>query len=101
MKPFFQLMPMPLRRRPVTKETVQESPSGLLKLSWISTCVLPGDSTASEPRIPGQHGGVVQFVPVIVPSTNVDWAIEPGKMPKIGAGTPVRTWRYRSSYRIP
>ena len=47
------------------------------------------------------NASTVQFVPVSVPSTNVDWATEPTNTPNTGAGTPVRTCRYRSSYRIP
>src|SRR5512132_2007629 len=80
---------------------VIESPSGLLKLLWMSTFELPGELGTSEPRIPGQHGGVAQLRPVIVPSTNVDCATEPTKMPNTGAGTPVNTCRYRSSYMMP
>ena len=65
-----QLRPMPPLRRPVTNAKVSESPVGALKLSFTEMLCDSGVPRA-EPRFPGQQGGVPQFVPPVVPSTNV------------------------------
>jgi hypothetical protein len=87
---------MPLGRSAVRRETVSESPIGVLTLSLIPT---PGPR--SVPRIPGQQGGEEQLVPSIVPSTKVDWSAEPTKSPNRGSGVPVVTSRRKSSYKSP
>src|SRR5437867_12045021 len=89
-----QLTPFPFFRKPVTTARVIESPSGLLKLSCTASRTWSGEPLRSLPRTPGQHCPAVtvaalQFVPAIVPSTQVDWAIEPTNTPKLGAGTTV------------
>src|SRR5437773_12561668 len=90
--PSFQLIPMPFLRRPVMTETVIESPVAAFQLSLTAMlCSVPPVGSMSDPRLPGQQGVVWQFAPLIVPSTNIVIATEPGNIPKIGAGTPVVT----------
>src|SRR6185436_5185903 len=102
-KPLRQLTPIPFARSEETIPKTRESPSGLLTLSVI------GPTAAPMPRIPGQHGVVVQvggphssgkqfaILLFMVPSTNVDWARAAGKIPKTGVGVPVTTSSMRSS----
>src|SRR5688572_15186360 len=96
--PYRQLMPIPPLRRPVTSARLTESPVAAFQLSFTAMLCWSGVPRL-EPRFPGQHGLVVQLAPSMVPSTNVVWATDPGNTPKIGAGTPVVTWRRKLSYR--
>ena len=75
--PWCQFTPRPAARYPDSIVITTESPSGLLKLSWIAPV------PASLPRTPGQHcpAAVVDGshpTPPIVPSTKVDWARNAG-----------------------
>ena len=79
-------------------ETVIESPVAAFQLSLTAMlCSVPPVGSRSDPRLPGQQGVVWQWSPLIVPSTNIDMATEPGKIPKIGAGTPDVTWMRKLS----